>query len=121
MTVAPTTIDEYLADVQPEFRVELERIRARVTKLVPEAEETVSYKMPTLKYKGRPLVYFTASKKHMSFYPSSWAIEGLRDRLDGYKTTQHAIQFTLKNPLPDDLITDLVLAHKADIDAGRKE
>lgn len=115
-----TSIDEYLDGVDPAFRAELERIRALVTRLVPSVEETISYRMPTLKYKDRALVYFTASKKHMSFYPSSWALDELRDRLSGYKTTEHAVQFTLENPLPDELIEDLVRVHVRDIDAGRQ-
>ena len=114
-----TSIDEYLDGIDPEFRPELERIRALVNRLVPSVEETISYRMPTLKYKNRALVYFTASKKHMSFYPSSWAIEELKDRLSGYKTTEHAIQFTLENPLPSDLIEDLVRVHVREIDADR--
>ena len=117
MTDKPTTIDEYLAAVEPAFRTELQRIRELVTRLFPEVEETISYRMPTLKYRGRALVYFTASKKHMSFYPSSWAIEELRDRLDGWEATQHAIRFTLDAPLPSDLIEDLVRAHVRAIDA----
>ncbi|MCO5221522.1 MAG: DUF1801 domain-containing protein [Thermomicrobiales bacterium] len=76
-----TSIDAYLDGIDPAFRAELERIRALVTRLVPSVEETISYRMPTLTYKGRALVFFTASKKHMSFYPSSWAIEELKDRL----------------------------------------
>lgn len=114
------SIDEYLSNVQPQQRAELERIRALVKQLVPSAEETMSYGMPTLKYKNRALVYFTASKKHMSFFPSSWAIEELKDKLTGYKTSQHAIQFTLENPLPDALIEELVLNHVRDIDADRQ-
>lgn len=64
------TVDEYLEGVDPQFKAELERIRMFVTGLVPSVEETMSYRMPTLKYKGRALVYFTASKKHMSLLPS---------------------------------------------------
>lgn len=116
----PTTIDEYLEGIDPDFRPELERIRELVTRLVPEVEETMSYRMPTLKYRGRALVYFTASKKHMSFYPSSWAIGELREQLADYKTTEHAIQFTLKNLLSDSLIEDLVRVHKREIDSNRQ-
>lgn len=111
------SIDDYLDGVNPEFRRELERIREIVNHLVPGLEETISYRMSTLKYKGRALVYFTASKKHMSFYPSSWAIVELKDRLDGYKTTAHAVQFTLENPLPKELIEDLVRVHVRQIDS----
>ena len=114
------SIDEYLSKVEPQHRAELERIRALVKQLVPGVEETMSYGMPTLKYKKRSLVYFTASKNHMSFFPSSWAIEEVKDKLNGYKTTKHAIQFTLKNPLPDALIKELVLNHVRDIDADRQ-
>lgn len=113
------TIDEYLAGIDPEFRAELERIRSMVTELVPSVEESMSYRMPTLKYKDRALVYFTASKKHMSLFPSSWAIDEFRDRLEDYKTTVHAIQFTLAKPLPTDLIENLVLFHARQIDEDR--
>ncbi|WP_203712063.1 iron chaperone [Asanoa siamensis] len=115
----PKTIDEYLSDVDPARRAELERIRALVKKLVPEAEEAIYYGMPALKYKKRALVYFTASKKHMSFMPSSWAIEEHTDKLAGYETTEHSIKFTLDNPLPDTLIETLVRNHRRDIDADR--
>jgi uncharacterized protein YdhG (YjbR/CyaY superfamily) len=114
------SVDEYLTAVDPARRAELERIRALVTQLVPDTEETMSYGMPTLTYKNRALVYFTASKKHLSFYPSSWAIDELKDQLTGYKTTAHAIQFTLDTILPSQLIEDLVRVHVREIDANRQ-
>lgn len=43
MDPKPATIDAYLETINPEFRPELERIRAIVARLVPEAEETISY------------------------------------------------------------------------------
>jgi uncharacterized protein YdhG (YjbR/CyaY superfamily) len=115
-----TSIDEYLDGINPVFRPELERIRALVTELVPSVEESMSYSMPTLKYRNRALVYFTVSKKHMSLYPSSWAIEEFKDRLADYRTSEHAIQFTLEKPLPSELIEDLVRFHAREIDADRK-
>ena len=114
------SVEEYLNALDPAYRAELERIRALVTQLVPDTEETISYGMPTLKYKNRALVYFTASKKHMSFYPSSWAIEELKDQLKNYKTTEHAIQFTLDKTLPSRLVEDLVRVHVREIDANRQ-
>ncbi|MET0715236.1 MAG: DUF1801 domain-containing protein [Mycetocola sp.] len=114
------SVEEYLSALDPAYRAELERIRTLVRQLVPDAEETMSYGMPTLKYKNRALVFFTASKKHMSFYPSSWAIEELQDQLTPYKTTEHAIQFTLDKPLPSRLVEDLVRVHVREIDAKRQ-
>ncbi len=115
-----SSIDESLEGVDPAFRGELERIRALVTELVPSVEEAISYDMPTLKYKGRARVYFTASKKHMSLYPSYWAIEEFEYRLAGYSTSVHAIRFTLAKPLPRELIEDLVRYHVRQIDADRR-
>lgn len=112
-------IDEYLSGIDARYKTELEKIRTLVKQLVPDVEETISYNMPTLTYKNRALVYFTASKNHMSFYPSSWAIEELKDKLSDYKTSEHAIQFTLEKPLPETLIRELVLAHQRNIDANR--
>ena len=63
------TVEEYLGALEPDFRAEIERIRALVKELVPEAEETMSYSMPTLKYKQRALVYFTSSKKAPELLP----------------------------------------------------
>jgi uncharacterized protein YdhG (YjbR/CyaY superfamily) len=114
------SVGEYLDALDPAYRAELDRIRALVKNLVPESEETMSYGMPTIKYKNRALVYFTASKKHLSFFPSSWASEELKDQLLDYKTTEHAIQFTLDTTLPDHLIESLVRVHMREIDTGSK-
>lgn len=117
----PKTIDEYLNNVDLERRKELEKIRVLVKQLVPDVTESISYNMPTLTYKNRALVYLTASKNHMSFYPSSWAIKDLKDKLSNYKTTEHAIQFTLEKPLSESLIRELILIHKQYIDNGRQK
>jgi uncharacterized protein YdhG (YjbR/CyaY superfamily) len=87
---------------------------------VPDAKESTSYGMPTLKYKNRALVYFTASKKPMSFYPSSWAIEELKDQLKDNTTTEHAIQFTLDKTPPSHLVEDLVRVQVHEIDTNRQ-
>ncbi|WP_168627591.1 DUF1801 domain-containing protein [Cryobacterium sp. BB307] len=50
------SVEEYLNALEPAYRAELERIRALVTQLMPETEETMGYGMPTLKYKNRALV-----------------------------------------------------------------
>ena len=119
MSTKPQNIDAYLEAVDPERRAVLQHIRHLVTELEPSVTEKMSYGMPTLEYGGRALVYFTASKKHMSLYPSSWAIEAHADHLTEYETSEHAIRFTLESQLSDALIRDLVLHHVRDIDAGR--
>lgn len=112
------TIDEYLATVSATQKPHLEHIRRLVTKLVPEAEETISYAMPTFKYKGRPLIHFAAFKNHMSIYPTSGPIDGpLSDELAKFKVAKGTLQFTEDNPIPDALIEHVVMIRKKTIDS----
>ena len=88
-----TPIDEYLAKVEPAKRKELERIRALAKKAVPEAEETIGYGMPTLKYQGKPFLGFDAHANHIGVYPySGRVIETLSEELRAYETTKGAIR-----------------------------
>ena len=48
---APTTIDEYIVAFSPEVRSILEKIRVTIKKAAPDAEERISYRMPTFALK----------------------------------------------------------------------
>ena len=79
-------MEEYLDGLPPPQRVALERVRAVVTKVVPEAEEGVSYGVPAFIYEGRPLLGFRAAKNHLSVFPfSPAAIASVKDRLEGFE------------------------------------
>lgn len=101
-------VNEYLANVPEAKRVELERIRSIVKELVPDAEESISYAMPTFKYGGRPLVYYAAFKDHLSIFPAGATSEAFAKELRGFKQSKGTIQFTETNPLSDELIKKIV-------------
>lgn len=101
-------IDAYLKDVKPEFRIELLKIRKIVHDMVPDAVESISYGIPTFKYKGKPLIYYAGFKDHMSIFPTAGPAKEYANRLKGYKIAKGTIQFTLEKPLPEDLIKDIV-------------
>lgn len=67
-SAAPKDIDDYIALFPPPVQTILERIRATVRQTAPEAEETISYRMPAFKLDGI-LVYFAAFKNHIGLYP----------------------------------------------------
>jgi uncharacterized protein YdhG (YjbR/CyaY superfamily) len=113
------SIDEYLSKIEPRQRTELEQICSLVNQLVPSAEETMSYGMPTFKYKDQPLVYLASFKNHMSFFPAAHPIEVLKDKLKEYKVTNYAIQFTVDKPLPETLIQELVHIRVQDIETNK--
>ncbi|MEX0741710.1 MAG: DUF1801 domain-containing protein, partial [Phycisphaeraceae bacterium] len=56
-------VDTYLGALPEEQRAALEKLRATIRAAAPDAAESISYGMPTFKYKGRPLIYFGAAKK----------------------------------------------------------
>lgn len=61
-------INEYIARFSPEVRAILKRIRLTIKKAAPDAQETISYRMPAFTLSG-VLVYFAAFKKHIGLYP----------------------------------------------------
>ncbi len=110
MKSAPTasqSIDAYIAACPPDVQPILEKIRAIVHKEAPEAEEAISYQMPTFKLNGN-LVHFAAFKQHIGFYPTPTGTEKFQKQLAPYKHAKGSIQFPLDQPIPYDLITQIV-------------
>jgi uncharacterized protein YdhG (YjbR/CyaY superfamily) len=84
-------------------------VRATIKKVAPEAEETISYAIPTFKLNGRYLVYFAGCKNHIGLYPVPTAEKTFEKDLSSYKTSgKGAIQFPLDKPLPLKLISKIV-------------
>ena len=110
----PTNVDEYLAAVPEPARSTLTKVRAAIRSAAPGAEETISYRMPTFKYKG-PLVGFAAFPNHCGFYVmSSTLLNGFKADLAGYETATGTIRFPVDKPLPAALIKKLVKARIAE-------
>lgn len=102
-----TTIDEYIATFSEDIQAILQEIRATIKAAAPDAEESISYAMPTFKQNG-PLVYFAAFKNHIGFYATPSGNEAFRKELSKYKTGKGSIQFPLDKPMPLDLIRQMV-------------
>ncbi len=109
------TVDQYLASIgEDSKRALLERLRAIIKQAVPEADEAISYKMPTYKYNGI-LIYFAAWKNHWALYPANATLkETFKEELSRYKQTKGAIHFPWEEPLPEALITRLVKKRAAE-------
>ncbi len=61
---AAADIDAYINVAAPEARPILKKIRSLVRDAVPEATETISYRMPAFKLK-KTFFYFAAFKEHI--------------------------------------------------------
>ncbi len=103
-----TTVDEYISLYSPEIQEKLQAIRKVIKENVPDkTEEKISWRMPTYALHGN-LVHFAAFQKHIGFYPAPDGIEAYQEQLAKYKTSKGAIQFPLDQPLPLELIGEIV-------------
>lgn len=105
----PTSVevDEYIAGFPPEVRAKLQTMRELIREIVPQAEEKISYKMPTYALHGN-LVHFAGYAKHIGFYPAPSGIEEFKQELSAYKGAKGSVQFPLDQPLPEALIRRIV-------------
>ncbi len=100
-------IDEYIARSPANVQETLEKLRMTIRAAAPEAEETISYQMPTFKQYGN-LVHFAAHKNHIGFYPTPSGIEKYKNELAPYKCSKGAVQFPLDKPIPFDIVSKIV-------------
>lgn len=77
----------------------LTALRKTIHAAAPEAEEKISYQMPTFFFKGN-LVHFAAFKNHIGFYPAPTGIMAFKKELSAYATSKGAVRFPLDKPLP---------------------
>jgi uncharacterized protein YdhG (YjbR/CyaY superfamily) len=109
-------VDDYLAGLDDPTRSAFERIRALALVEAPEAVQGTSYGMAALLYRGKPLLGFLAAKHHLSVFPfSSRVVDAVRDRLDTFELSKGTIRFSVDQPLPDDVVRDVVRLRMAEI------
>lgn len=105
--LAPTNIDEYIAAFPPTVQTILQKIRATIRRAAPNAEETISYRMPTFTLHG-VLVHFAAFKAHVGFYPPVRGDRELMKRISVYAGEKGNLRFPLDKPIPYALISRIV-------------
>ena len=101
------SIDAYIATFPEDIRALLQALRATIRAAAPEAEEKISYQMPTFFLRGN-LVHFAAFKQHIGFYPTPSGIEAFKPELSAYQVSKGAVRFPIDRPLPMELISKIV-------------
>lgn len=102
------TIDDYISSFPEDVQIVLDRVRRTIRNVVPEAGETISYKIPTITLDGKYLVYFAGWKHHISLYPLPTPDKALEQELAPYIAGKGTVKFPLREPIPYDLIERLV-------------
>ncbi len=100
------SVKEYIGSFDAGIQALLKSVQQAVKEAVPDGEEVISYNMPTIKM-GKVLVYYSANKAHIGFYPTAVPMTVFAEKLKGYKTSKGAVQFPYNEPLPLDLIKEI--------------
>lgn len=104
---APARVDDYIAGFEPEVRAVLRKMRATIRKAAPEAEERISWGMPSYAL-GGILTSFAAFEKHVSLFPGPDGIEKFKKELAPYGTSKGTVRFPYGTPVPYGLIARIV-------------
>ena len=103
------SIDSYLAELDATKRATLQAVRERIRAEIPLAEECISYGMPAFRLDGKVLAGFGAFKNHLSYFPHSGKVlPVLADQLAGFDWSTGTLRFAVDQPLPAELVTELV-------------
>lgn len=103
----PNNVDEYIAGFPKETQKTLEEVRATIKKIIPKADEVISYAIPCFKLDGAYVVYFAGFEHHIGLYPAPVHEESFKKEFSKYKTGKGSIQFPLDEPMPLSLITKI--------------
>ena len=102
-----TSIDAYIATFPEETQIILQEIRAVIRAAAPQAEEKISYQMPTFYLHGN-LIHFAAYKNHIGLYPTPSGTEAFKAELSSYESGKGSIRFPIDQPMPLKLIDEIV-------------
>lgn len=102
----PTTVDEYIAAQDESVQPKLQALREILRAALPEAQERISWSMPTY-WKGQNLIHFAAAKKHIGLYPGGEATTVFAAELEAYDVSKGTIRLPLDRELPEELVTKI--------------
>jgi uncharacterized protein YdhG (YjbR/CyaY superfamily) len=104
-----TVIDDYLKKVPAAQRTLLEELRKEMRRLLPDAEEAISYGLPCFKVDGKVVGGFAERKNGCSYYPFSGStLSVLKKEFADFSQTKAALHFSADQPLSKKQIKLLV-------------
>jgi uncharacterized protein YdhG (YjbR/CyaY superfamily) len=108
MQIKTRNLIEYIAAAPKEVQAKLNRIRAAINNVAPDATEFISYGMPAYKY-DKTFIGFAAMKNHIGLYPFTGSFVAAHQKeLAGDSTAKSAIRLPLNKRVPISLIKKIV-------------
>ncbi len=105
---APSTIQEYIASQDEDIRENLLQVYQAIHEVLSEAEEKISWSMPTW-YDKYNIIHFAANRKHIGLYPGPEAVEHFADQLNANKLSysKGSIRIPYSDHLPLELVKEI--------------
>jgi uncharacterized protein YdhG (YjbR/CyaY superfamily) len=99
------SVSDYIASQARASQPALKQVRAVIRKALPQADEVISYSIPTYKLHGRAVLYFAGWKHHYSLYPAgAHLIAAFKVELAPFEIRKSTIRFPISEPVPVKLI-----------------
>jgi uncharacterized protein YdhG (YjbR/CyaY superfamily) len=108
------SIDEYIATFPIDVQKTLKELRSTIKAAAPDSEEKISYGIPTFTMNGKYLIYFAGWKNHISLYPIPTGSQEFNQEIASYISRKGTLKFPLDQPLPLELIVEMVRLQIAD-------
>lgn len=105
-TTADASIDEYIAMQRVPVQERLRRIRSTFAAALPDAQERISWRMPTY-WQGRNIIHFASFQHHIGIYPGDRAVTHFASRLHEFRTGKGSIVINDEQELPLELLTEI--------------
>ena len=102
-----TSIDQYVRSFPAPTRKILKELRAVMRKAASHATEKISYGIPTLHQNGN-LVHYAAYENHSGLYGAPHAPKVFARKLEKYRTGKGTLQFPIDQPIPLELVRQIV-------------
>jgi uncharacterized protein YdhG (YjbR/CyaY superfamily) len=99
---------KYISEFDPEIQARMNTLRQLFFEVLPDTQESISYKIPCYKV-GKHHLYFAGYKKHIGFYPV-YGLGEIEDEFSEFraKGTKDTLHFLHNEPLPIELITKII-------------
>ena len=111
-TITFKTAEEYIKMQPDATKARLIELMECILKAVPDAAEMINYNIIAYALipggKRDQQVMIAGYRKHVGLYPGADTMEHFSERLKHYKQGKGSVQFPLNQPLPKDLITEMV-------------
>lgn len=104
-------IEAHIAQFPAHAQVQLKELHHFIDSKVPNLTQKIGYGIPTFQLKGKNFIHYAGHSKHIGLYPGAKAIAHFAQVFvaRGYKYSKGAVQFSLKEALPLDLIQDILI------------